>query len=350
MDPQPPRGQQRPLRKKKSSRADTLTLSISPEHARQTSRSITSPAKPSPAIRSTHSSIVSSDLPYRSTSTLAHHRNISGVSPDLFSPNIAASFKSVDHGSVRSERPEPRAESAETVRGPVILERGATPPLTPFPPWVSEDEDEERCNRQWQGTVEIHDSRAGNKRQSLDCGHIPLVVMRVEASRIISSAIHGFVLALQSVIALAVFGALIMASPTRSLDTRKSPNSDYRLWRFAEPSLAAVILLCSGTLLAHEAKGLSTVALLYLQSLIMAVTTGASLILWARCLQEQSRAAKSVLMGCDVLMWGLALFGFIRAVVVWKVETIEQGADVERGATYGTFVPWNTGGERRESL
>lgn len=102
--------------------------------------------------------------------------------------------------------------------------------------------------------------------------------------------------------------------------------------------------------MAHEVKILSAVALLYLQCAILVVTTAASLIMWARCIEEHSRAVKGVLMGCNVLMWGLALFGFVRAVVVWKIEADieeERGFGRAHGAqalTYGTFVPWGEAG------
>lgn len=123
----------------------------------------------------------------------------------------------------------------------------------------------------------------------------------------------------------------------------------YRLWTFVDPILITLLLLCSITLLVHEVKLLSSVALLYLQSLILAVTTAASVVLWARCLQEESPEVKGVLMGCNVMLWGLALFGFIRAAVVWKAEVGDEAVDVERGVAYGTFVPWG-GDERRGSL
>lgn len=124
----------------------------------------------------------------------------------------------------------------------------------------------------------------------------------------------------------------------------------FRLWKLADPTLVVVLLLCSASLLAHEVKLLSSVALLYLQSLILAATTVSSLVLWARCFQEESRSVKGVLMGCNVLMWGLALFGFIRAVVIWKVEANEYEMDQERAVMYGTFLPWGEGDDRRESL
>lgn len=120
-----------------------------------------------------------------------------------------------------------------------------------------------------------------------------------------------------------------------------------RLWKFADPSLVVVLLLCATSLIIHEIKVLSSVALLYLESIILIATTVASFVLWTRCFQEESRSVKGVLMGSNVLMWGLAFFGFVRAVVIWKVEASEGDVDQERAVMYGTFVPWD---ERRESL
>ncbi|KAF5648358.1 integral peroxisomal membrane [Fusarium sp. NRRL 52700] len=263
----PHRDANRTLRKKRSNRSSALTLSLSPEHAQQTQqRNLTSPAKASPSMRS---SLVSPDLLSRSASSATYHRNISG-----FGPSPGTSLASIDYPS--------RAESALTIRAPTTLERGDSPPLTPFPPWVSEEEDEggEDCeNRNWEGSTTRTDGK--------------------------------------------------------------------RLWKFADPTLVVVLLLCSASLLIHEVKLLSSVALLYLESLILAATTLSSLVLWARCFQEESRSVKGVLMGCNVMMWGLALFGFIRAVVIWKVESHDDEADQERAVMYGTFVPWDG---RRESV
>ncbi|KAJ4254387.1 hypothetical protein NW762_009982 [Fusarium torreyae] len=334
-----PRDANRTLRKKRSNRTSALTLSLSPERAQQPQqqqqRSATYPAKPSPALRSPRSSLLSPDLLSRSASTVAHHRNISGSGP---SPGT--SLQSADYGSLRSEN---RAESSLTVRPPTNIERGGSPPLTPFPPWVSEDEDEECETRAWEGYTTRTD-----KRQSYDGGHVPVTIVRVEGRWIVSSVIHGLVLALQFTVTLGVFSALMWVTVWKE----NEPGNDFDewLWKLADPTLVAVLLLCSASLLAHEVKLLSSVALLYLQSLILAATTVSSLVLWARCFQEESRFVKGVLMGCNVLMWGLALFGFIRAAILWKVEGDEDEDDQERALMYGTFMPWGVGDERRESL
>ncbi|UZP37212.1 hypothetical protein NXS19_005028 [Fusarium pseudograminearum] len=304
----PPRDASRTLGKKRSARASALTLSLSPEraqHQNHPQRSITSPAKPSSATRSTHSSLFSPDLLPRSASAVPHHqqhhRNISVSRP---SPS------SIDYGSMHSES---RAESALTVRPPTTLERGGSPPLTPFPPY--------------------------------DGGHVPVTILRVEGKWVVSSVIHGLVLALQFAVTLGVFSALMWITVWKE----NEPGNDFDnwLWKFADPSLVVVLLLCATSLIIHEIKLLSSVALLYLESLILVATTVASFVLWTRCFQEESRSVKGVLMGSNVLMWGLAFFGFVRAVIIWKVEASEVDADQERAVMYGTFVPWD---ERRESL
>ncbi|XEV04230.1 hypothetical protein FSHL1_009517 [Fusarium sambucinum] len=331
-----PRDATRTLGKKRSSRGNALTLSLSPEraqHQHHPQRSITSPVKPSSATRSTHSSLFSPDLVPRSASTAPHHpqhhRNIS-----IFRPSPS----SIDYGSIHSEA---RTESALTIRPPTTtLSRGGSPPLTPFPPWVSEEEDEgdEECeNRTWENST--------TKRHSCDGGHVPVTILRVEGKWVVSSVIHGLVLALQFAVTLGVFSALMWITVWKE----NEPGNDFDnwLWKFADPSLVIVLLLCATSLIIHEIKLLSSVALLYLESLILVVTTVASFVLWTRCFQEESRSVKGVLMGSNVLMWGLAFFGFVRAVVIWKVEASEGDVDQERAVMYGTFVPWD---ERRESL
>ncbi|EEU47261.1 uncharacterized protein NECHADRAFT_77531 [Fusarium vanettenii 77-13-4] len=324
MEPPPLR---HPIRKKRSTRASNLTISLAPELAPPSCRSITSPvrrspARPSPAQQSAPSSLVS---PVRSTTI--QQRNYSGPSPDFLAPPLSESLVSV-----------------EWIWG--------TPPLTPFPPfarWVSDDEDNSCDVRRWEESVQRSTSQMDNKQHSYDGRHVPVTIVRLEGRWIISSAIHGFVLVTQFAVSLGVFSALMWVTVWKE----DEPGNDFTewLWTFVDPILVTLLLLCSVTLLAHEVKLLSSVALLYLQSLILAVTTAASVVLWARCFQEQSPEVKGVLMGCNVMLWGLALFGFIRAAVVWKAELSEDGGmDVERGMAYGTFVPWGVGDERRGSL
>lgn len=216
-----------PIRKKRSTRASNLTISLAPELAPPTSRSITSPvrrspARPSPARQSAPSSLVS---PVRST-TITQQRNYSGPSPDFLAPPLSASLVSADYGSIRSEPPEERADSTETVRGPLTLDRGGTPPLTPFPRWVSDDEDDSCDVRGWEESVQQSTSRMNNKQHSYDGRHVPVTIVRLEGRWIISSAIHGFVLVTQFAVSLGVFSALMWVTVWKE----DEPGSDFTEW------------------------------------------------------------------------------------------------------------------------
>lgn len=109
-------------------------------------------------------------------------------------------------------------------------------------------------------------------------------------------------------------------------------------------------------LVTHEVRPLSSVAHLYLQSGVLLLATLAAVTLVARCLGQESRAVKGVVTGSCMCMWATAFLGFLRAVVVWKVEAMDaQGSGSERdsdgegaspngyrqvrdAAAYGTFV------------
>lgn len=145
------RGHPQMPRKKRSNRSNRLTISVSPRTV-SVARNTTSP-----------------DVASRSTSAAA-------ISPE--SP-LGASITWLDQAS--------GAGSSGTVRGP---ERGNTPPLTPFPPWISESEEEDG---QWDG----NNVAAGRRR--VRSGH------SVQGG---GSVMHSFVLAVQSIVSLAVFSAL----------------------------------------------------------------------------------------------------------------------------------------------
>ncbi|KAF7552468.1 hypothetical protein G7Z17_g4314 [Cylindrodendrum hubeiense] len=330
-------GTRRPPRKR--SRRSTLTLSVSPDAPSP----IPPPMQPPQPrfLLGPEPSPTTPYLPVTSAPSRSRHGSLF-ISPESVEAVLAGSVTSSSEPcSTQAEHISERPSSTGTVRGPTT-ERRSPPPLTPFPPWIGDSEEEWQA-RGWQDPNQA--MRAAPKRQRESIRYAPFAVVEVETRWLLSSIIHGIVLALQFSIALAVFSALI------SVAIWKKPDTDVRfwdwLWNFAEPSLVGVLILCSGTLVAHETKILSAVALLYLQCAILVVTTAASFIMWARCIEEYNRAVKGVLMGCNVLMWGLALFGFVRAAVVWKVEADvedERGFGRGQGAqelTYGTFVPWN---------
>lgn len=130
-----------------------------------------------------------------------------------------------------------------------------------------------------------------------------------------------------------------------------SADNASRLWTFGEPLVGALLLLCFGILVTHEVRPLSSVAHLYLQAAVLLLTTLAAVTLVAQCLDQESRAVKGVITGCCMWMWATAFLGFLRAVIVWKVES-GTGRDNNDGeaawrynfaqerdaVAYGTFV------------
>lgn len=131
---------------------------------------------------------------------------------------------------------EARTESALTIRPPT--ERGGTPPLTPFPPWVSEEEDEgdEECeNRTWENST--------TKRHSYDGGHVPVTIVRVEGRWVVSSVIHGLVLVLQFAVTLGVFNALMWITVWKE----NEPGNDFDNWLVFLPYPIIIFQLVIGS-------------------------------------------------------------------------------------------------------
>jgi hypothetical protein len=196
--------------------------------------------------------------------------------------------------------------------------------LTPFPPWISDSEDEEEVQvRRWTGPNAVEALTLVKNRGKVYRNTRP------HRQWALHSIIDGFILAVQTLTALTVFSALISVAVWKCSDS----SADLYLWS----CLGFIVLLCSGSLVVHEARTLTVVALLYLQSAILAVTTATSLILWARCLAEENLVVRVVVMGCTVFMWGLSFLGFVRGVVLWRIED-EDEREGERQVEYGTFA------------
>lgn len=213
-----------------------------------------------------------------------------------------------------------------------MSERGATPPLTPFPPWISDSEDEQEEQvvqvRRWEGPNAVEAlTLVKNRGEALRHNRPSTVESRHQW--LFHSIIDGVILVLQTTTALGVLSALV------SITAWKRTDLAVDLWLWS--CLGVIILICSGSLIMHEARILTVVVLLYLQAAILAATTATSLMLWARCLAEENRVVRGLVMGCNVFMWGLSLFGFARAVMVWTVED-EDERERDRRVEYGTFA------------
>lgn len=114
-----------------------------------------------------------------------------------------------------------------------------------------------------------------------------------------------------------------------------------RLWTHVGPALGLVVLLCFITLVIHEVRVLSTVAILYVQAGILFLTTAASLALWIRSLSLQKQEVKGVIMGCNVFIWAMAFLGFLRAAIVWMAER-DEGEGERRWLLRGERFAYGT--------
>lgn len=194
--------------KKAAHRSSNLTISLSPRTSRS-SYPVASPQKPSarsvpniavpPEATVQRAMSANAHLPLmRSPDTLDHF--------SLTDPYAPQPEESRDPSVGHAEIPGERSASAATVRGPSACERGPTPPLTPFPPWVGNSDDgEESEAREWEGPHHQRDHPT-NKRGNEGHGHEHHVAH--EKKWLFSSVIHGVVLALQAATALAIFSAM----------------------------------------------------------------------------------------------------------------------------------------------
>ncbi|KAH6894210.1 hypothetical protein B0T10DRAFT_479827 [Thelonectria olida] len=315
---------------------DTTDQSLLDEPTRRSSSVVGSGPSPPPQLLHETRPLLGGSTRERSSTVI--------YTPDSMATSFDGSQTTCEPPSTRSGLGTPRSASAETVRGPTRPRSVQSEvPLIPFPPWDGNLEGEYPSPR-WQGG-----NHNGAHRQYGSGGRgarlHELSLIGMENRWILSSVIHGLLLAMQFIVTLVVFSALIWVAVWQKGD--EDVEFWEWLWMFAEPSLVGILLVCSATLLAHEIKILSSVVLLYLQSAILFLTTIASAILWIRCIEEYSSAVKGVLMGCNVLMWGLAVFGFVRAAIVWKVEAefdeermmLFRGREA-RQMSYGTIGPW----------
>ncbi|KPM39697.1 hypothetical protein AK830_g6872 [Neonectria ditissima] len=317
------------VHRKKRRRKTALSLSLPPDPGSRSSQPLQNVSAPGSALPH---QMASPDLPGVAALAPQHHRFTSRISPVSLDPASPTSSEA------RWELGGRRVPSADTIRGPTRDREATPPPLTPFPPWRG-DSGDEWGHRGWQ------DEGQRRPKQQLDEeGHETFAVVRVDGRWLLSAILHGVVLLLQFVVALAVFSALMWVAVCKK--SKEDAQFWEWLWNFASPSLVGILVICSAAFLAHEVHMLSAVAMLYLQCLILVFTTATSLVMWAQCIEERSRSVKGVLMGCNMFMWGLALFGFVRAVVIWKADADLDDerrpgfAEGRRVLTYGTFVPY----------
>ncbi|POR32172.1 Uncharacterized protein TPAR_07618 [Tolypocladium paradoxum] len=203
-------------------------------------------------------------------------------------------------------------------------------PLTPFPPWEDGSNDEGGGSE-----TEL--------AQELDQAGVEMPrIMFVQRRWALNTAIHGVVLVGQITVTLAVASVFIAITVWKK-GTTQSRFWDM-LWNYVEPALGLILAMCVGTLVIHETRLLSTVAMLHLQALILTVTTVTSLTMWIWLFtQDTSQLVKGVVIGCVAMMMGTAMLAFFRTALVWwmveKRGELGGSGDSFEGefADYGTF-------------
>lgn len=108
-----------------------------------------------------------------------------------------------------------------------------------------------------------------------------------------------------------------------------------RIWTVTQPILIGLTVSTFGLLIINELRGLSTVALLYLQSAILIVVTITCFSLSAHGFEQNSVAVQAAVLSCAITLWGWSVLSFLRVALVWRVESQRD----EEGEYVGPFVP-----------
>ncbi|KYK60235.1 hypothetical protein DCS_01372 [Drechmeria coniospora] len=196
-------------------------------------------------------------------------------------------------------------------------------PLTPFPPWEGgADEDD------GPGSSPIPESSPARDQVELRAAQF------LRRRRALHVAMDGTLLVGQCLVCLAV-ASVVLGVVVWKEEGAPSPDGDLSGACLAT-MLLVVFAVCLGTLVAHEVRLLRTVVLLYLQALILTMTTGASFALWLGMLatgQDVDQLAKGVAVGSIAMMVGTAAVAFSRAVAVWWWAVEVSGMDDDDEAT-----------------
>ncbi|EHK23346.1 uncharacterized protein TRIVIDRAFT_64202 [Trichoderma virens Gv29-8] len=146
----------------------------------------------------------------------------------------------------------------------------------------------------------------------------------VKMQGVLHTVMHGVVLVLQCGVSLGVLTLFAWIALWKDEDGGLVgiPGSMLR----SLPSLTTtfVLFISFVTLLIHEIYVLSPVVLLYLQAAILALTTVSATTMWMNCVQEDNVMLKCALISCSIMFWGMSGLAFLRAVVVWKVTSLDE--------------------------
>ncbi|KAL6692796.1 hypothetical protein J3F84DRAFT_382328 [Trichoderma pleuroticola] len=141
---------------------------------------------------------------------------------------------------------------------------------------------------------------------------------------ILHAVMHGVVLALQSGVSLGVLALFIWMSLWKDEDGGSSGISGGMLNNVPCLATTSVLIISSITLVVHEVYILSSVALLYLQAAILALTTVSATAMWMNCVGEDDAMLKCVLISCSVFFLVTSGLAFLRAVVIRKITSSDE--------------------------
>lgn len=184
-------------------------------------------------------------------------------------------------------------------------------PLTPFPPLKAAEP----------GSSTHRASLASPGQQ--DQNEVADGLYRYQWS--LNTAMHGAVLFGQCVVTLAVLSGFLYTAIVDKSNV--DPKGQEMPWKYAETALGLTLATSIGVLALHETRVLSTVAVLYLQALILAMTMMTSLALWIWIFTHStSRIVTGAVVSGVAMLMGTAMLAFFRAALVWWI--IEEGGEL----------------------
>ncbi|PHH77748.1 hypothetical protein CDD80_262 [Ophiocordyceps camponoti-rufipedis] len=182
-----------------------------------------------------------------------------------------------------------------------VVQPATGTPLTPFPPLKAAEpgSSTQRASPGQQHQDEVADGVYGY-RWSLN------------------TAMHGAVLFGQCVVTLAVLSGFLYTAIVDKSNV--NPVGQEMPWKYAETALGLTLATCVGVLALHETRVLSSVAVLYLQALILIMTMMTSLAMWIWIFTHStSRIVMGAVVSGVAMLMGTAMLAFFRAALVWWI-------------------------------
>ncbi|KAL7932503.1 hypothetical protein V8C35DRAFT_281702 [Trichoderma chlorosporum] len=191
----------------------------------------------------------------------------------------------------------------------------------------------------WRDSSPVDSPRHGDDEQDYLLDYAGRERKEGNMQEVLNTVMHGVVLALQSGVSLVVLSFLAWMALWKDEEDGLDGIHDGMLRNVSSLAAIFVLLLSFVTLLVHEVYILSSVVLLYLQAVILALTTVSATAMGMDCLQEDNFMLKCVMISCSILFWGTSGLAFLRAVVIWKITNLgEEEASGGWGGVRGRYA------------